>query len=483
MSFLGAHRRLRKFFNTDLTDEIILREIIAENKLHNLSQLKTINREAAQTLIRLERRMELLSLGVVELAPEAAQELVRYRGDILLLNCIRELSPETAAALAGFRGGKLGLNGLRRISQAALEQFVGYKGALMLEALEELIIEDPREAEKNFRQLTLSRLAINGMKDPAITMLRLLARIPSPLELCGIRELTPAKAAVLIAHKGGELKLKGLQVLSAPLIDILVKYRGIIDISAIRRVEPEVMEALALHPPDRFLLHPRLRNEISELVKRKASEERVRLESLRRSVEEEEKKHREIREKAKALLSEFEKFDQWNLVEKQWEVQAAPEAEIASPAPERKTEAQLNLEISRNKNRLVQLLRKGPEAATPEEQAEIARLRKDIERLKEEIRILLELMVEEREVGALVFNSSDDLIRYLRETGAEADSEDALARMDDDSFDMFGGFEDGEITVDEDDVVSLLDEEEEELSGAVFGNDFTFSPVEEDRKY
>ncbi|MCP5106206.1 MAG: hypothetical protein GY950_22660, partial [bacterium] len=216
MKRIGAERRLRKFFDRDLTDEDIWHEIIQDNRLNNIYQLKSIIPEAAEVLVRLERRMELLSLGISTISPETARELAKYRGEILLLNCVRELTPGTAAALAKFRGFKLGLNGLKKTSPEVITALATFKGTLLLESLEDfgLTQKNKREMEKIFKQLKTGKLCLNGIKTSSLQLLRIAAKCRGELELNGLTKLSPPEAAVLVSHKGKSLKLKGLTEIS-----------------------------------------------------------------------------------------------------------------------------------------------------------------------------------------------------------------------------------------------------------------------------
>lgn len=479
MKIVGAGRRLRKFFDDTLTDEMIWEEIIHQERLNNIHQLKTISPEAAKVMIHLERRLELLSLGITSLSAEVAHELVQYQGEIILLNCVHELKPDAAAALATYRGGKLGLNGLKRISIDALKGLSAYQGTLMLDSLEEIIIKDKREAEQVFKHLEVGRLTLNSLKRPPISLLRLLARIPAPLELDGIRELPASQAAVLISHKGKELRLRGLKEITPGLLKMLAKYKGKIDISWAKQVDMEALALLAQVPREKFMLHRRIRKLLAQYRQLKAQKEKEWMEERQRKIAEEEKKHLEAQEKARALLKEFEKFDQLGLTQQQVEaVEEIEEEYEEEKSPEQlereKTEAQMNFEITRKKNHLNELLRKGPDNVTPEEEQEIATLRKDIQFLKDEIRQLLDLLVEGREVGAVVFNSSDDLVKYLQESGTGDDEDDALAKLEDEDYDMFGSWDAAD--EEEAEAVPLEDEPVEEI---IEGDGFAFRPAED----
>lgn len=443
---IGAGRRLRKFFNGDLTDEMIWHEIIHEKRLHNIHQLKSLTQEAAKVLIQLERRLELLSLGITELPPEVAQELAQYRGEIILLNCIKELTPEAAAKIAQYRGFKLGLNGLKKISLQAIKALTAYKGMLFMDTLEDfgLTQKNKLDAEKIFKQFKTTKLCLNGIKTSSLQLLRIIAKCPGELELNGITRLSPSEAAVLVSHKGKYLKLKGLTVISAALARILIKYNGYIDISGAKTLDDEVIQLLAYRPEEYFLLHPAIKRQVDELKQKKVLEDKQKREALLQEQKKREKRKKEITQQARKLLKEFEEFDELELaptepVTRTEKITTLEEEEAKAAEERERTEARLNFEITKKKNRLNTLRRKDPDDLSQDEQQEITTLRQEIEALKDEIRKAMNLMIEEREVGTVVFSSSDDLVKYLKESGAEDDENNALANLDKfDQFDLLG---------------------------------------------
>lgn len=480
MRRIGAERRLRKFFNRDLTDEKIWDEIINQNRLDNIHQLKSIIPEAARILVQSERRMELLSLGISVLSAETAQELVQYKGDMLLLNCVKELSPETAAALARFKGIKLGLNGTKKISLEVIKALAPYKGILLLESLEDPGIDQKNklEAEIIFKMLNAAKLCLNGIKSSSLQLLRIIAKIPGELELNGIHQLSPAEAAGLVSHKGKNLKLKGLTIITPALARILVKYNGSIDIGGARNIPDEVISLLAAQPIEQFLLHPVIKRRVDELRRKNEVETREREAAFRQEQKEREQRKKEIQEQARKLIKEFEEFDDLNLTPtgraaKTDQITGQPETLEKEKLTEDKDsrEARLNFEITKKKNELHSLLRKGTDNLTEEENRQVKTLRAEIEQLKEDIKSMLNLLVEKREVGMLCFTSSDDLATYLSESGAEDDEDSALEHLDD--FDLFGSSSDDDIDL-FGDIVEITKEEEE---GIIEGDDFILREV------
>jgi hypothetical protein len=479
MRRFGAERRLRKFFNRDLTDEKIWEEIINQKRLDNIHQLKSIVPEAARALVQMERRMELLSLGISVLSAETARELVQYKGDILLLNCVKEISPGTAAALARFKGVKLGLNGTKKMSMEAFKALAPYKGILLLESLEDPGIDqkNKQEAELIFKMLNAAKLCLNGIKTSSLQLLRIIAKIPGELELNGIHQLSPAEAAGLVSHKGKNLKLKGLTAVPPALARILIKYNGIIDIGGARNVPDETISILAAQPVEQFLLHPVIKRHVDECRRKTELETREKEAAIRREQKEREQRKKEIQEHARKLLKEFEEFDTLNLVSTETAAetgQISTSIKTIEKTSEDKDsrESRLNYEITKKKSELNTLLRKGPDKLTEEENRLVTELRAEIEQLKEDIKGMLNLLIEKREVGMLCFTSSSDLATYLIESGAEDDEDNALVHLDD--FDLFGN------TTDEDDIdlfgdrVEITGEEDENL---IKGNNFILREI------
>jgi hypothetical protein len=466
---IGAGRRLRKFFNEELTDEMIWDEIIHEKNLSNLIQLKTLSTEAAEALIKQERRMELLSLGIVDLPEGVARALAKYEGEILLLNCVKEITPKAAGAVGRYAGFKLGLEGLKRVSVDVMKGFAPYKGILMLNALEDIPIDKKNrlEAEKTFRQFKAGKLCFNSIKQPSFDLLRCFAKTPGQLELNGISELSPAKAAVLVSHKGSGLKLKGLAAMPTALARMLLKYKGFIDISGVTDTEHAAIKLLAEETEERFMLSRQIKTRLNDYKRKLAVEKRKKRAALKKLEEAEKEKQKKAEEVNFALLEEFEKFDQLDLVTAETiQTGRKPEAVVDTTAKADETveqrEARLNSEIIAKKNQLNALQRKGLDNLSDEENQQVAALKEEIERLKDDIKEMLDLLIEEREVGTVVFGNSDDLVTYLKESGAEDDENDALAKLDD--FDLFGG----DIGEDESDDIDIFgDKAEAEDKGRV----------------
>ena len=150
---------------------------------------------------------------------------------------------------------------------------------------------------------------------------------------------------------------------------------------------------------------------------------------------------REAQRKENELLAEFEKFDDLIPVQPQTESWDENKHDPHSPDIEDEVvddiEANLNQEIIDKKNRVDELIGKGVNNLSESEKELLDELRENIESLKQNIRGALDILVEKKELGSVVFGSSDDLAAYLKESGAEDDEEDALANLDE--VDMFGG--------------------------------------------
>jgi len=78
-------------------------------------------------------------------------------------------------------------------------------------------------------------------------------------------------------------------------------------------------------------------------------------------------------------------------------------------------ELNLNYKISQKRNRIDELLVKGFYNLSEEETNEYNTLQVEIEQLNDEIRKTLDVLVERKELGSVVFNSSEDLVSYLKQ--------------------------------------------------------------------
>jgi flagellar motor switch/type III secretory pathway protein FliN len=436
---LKASKRLRKFFNKDLTDEMIWNEIIEEGRLHNIHQLTHLSEEAARSLIQHEKRMLLLTLGIAEMSPEVAAQLAAYKGEKLYLNGVKALSLDSARAIAQFKGIKLSLNAIKNVTLSMLGRLSAYRGSLSLDGLDNIDISpnDARRAETVFSNLKFSKLSMTSIDEPTDLLLKALARFPGYLELNGITNLSAENIKFLTEHPGKGLALKGIKVISSSLSKLLRKYNGFIDLSGAREVEDELLYIVARRPDGFTLFSPAVRKRIDEF---RAREEKNNS-ALREEKRKKEAIERENSKKAKQLLDEFEKFDELVLTSQappppiETEKETDPfESEVNDEILE-DIELNLNLKINRKRRDMKTLLSKGMSNLSPEEKKQLQVLRYEIEELNDKIRGALDILVERKELGAVVFDNSNDLAAYLEEVGNE-DEDDALANIE--KKDMFG---------------------------------------------
>jgi hypothetical protein len=163
-------------------------------------------------------------------------------------------------------------------------------------------------------------------------------------------------------------------------------------------------------------------------------------EQLREERRKEEERKKEIDRKESAFLAEFEQFEAFvpgaapvrPLVE-----EADPfDTEIDATVLD-EIELNLNLRINQKKRRMDDLLAKGFDSLADMEKQELKTLEGEIEELKDKIRNALDILVERKELGAVVFSDLEDLAQYLKESGAEDGANDALANIE--KADLFGG--------------------------------------------
>jgi hypothetical protein len=443
---IDASKRLRKFFDSELTDEMIWRQIIDFENLENIHQLHRLNVEAARALVKRERRMELLSLGITGCPAEVAEELVKYQGEKLFLNCVASLTVEAAKALATFKGFKLMLNGVRSLSLPVLGRLASYKGSLHLDGVETIEIseKDTRRAQTVFQNLEFARLTLAGVKKLPMPLLEALARFPGYLELKGIKSLTRKESEILAESSAKGLALKGLGALTFEMVNLFTRYMGFLDVSGAREIEEDFVSLAAGRPEKHSLFSGAVKRQIDiynkQAAKEKRKKQREKEESERKALEEE----AAAKQKDEALLVDFEMFDAMNLEDSAQPVQAWQEKEEIDPySPEiedsvvHDIEIKLNQEINQRRKRVEALLNKGFSKLSQKEKELLQELRDQIENLKGEIRGALDVLVEKKELGSVVFTSNDDLAAYLKQSGAEDDEDDALANIEE--TDLFGG--------------------------------------------
>ncbi len=472
---LQASKRLRKFFNTDLTDKAIWQEIIDDGNLNNIHQLTRLNSDAAQALVKREKRMQLLSLGIAELPPEVAAELVKYNGEKMYLNLIKFLSPESAKILSNFTGVKLMLNGVKTINLTILGRLSAFKGALHLDGVNDFEIAetDTRRAETVFANLAFSKLSMSEMKKPPLSFFKAISRFRGYVELGGIESLAANEVDILTTSMCSGFALKGIKTLTVAMEKLFSHYKGYIDMSGAIEIDQELLLKVAIRPDHFMLLSAAVKNRVAEYRKKMTQEE---LRFIREKTKEEHLKDEALL-KDNLLLKEFEDFDRFPA--------ATPGPPPPPPADEydpytaeinedvlEDIEINLNLKISQKRRHLDTILKKDMSALSEEEKKEVQSLRSEIKDLNDQIRSALDILVERKELGAVIFNNTNDLISYLVETGTQNGENDALSDIENDNKDIFGNcFLDNSVAIE-------VEEEEEELGlDFVEGDDFAFTPV------
>lgn len=504
---LQASKRLRKFFNKELTDEIIWEQIIREGRLNDIHQLTRLSKEAAQVLIKNEKRMQILSLGIVELPAGVAEELAQYKGEKLLLNCVRTLGVDAAKALSGFMGGKISLNGLKEISLPLLGRLATYKGVLSLNGIEQMEIEgvDVRRAETVFKSLECSRLCLAGVKEPSLTFLKALSRFRGQLELSGIQALNEEEGEILSGFIGTGIFLDGVAVIKSSFASFFSHYQGYIDMSRAIVIEDKAIRNAASRPERTSRFSPQVKERIREWKEKELEQAREIKEQLvldfsgipgegmaakpanERVVETKDVAVPQEKGGDQQLLEEFAEFDEIKFTrvaadQQGWEKEAMDDPYALDEKVLENIELDLNQEIEKKKKRMGELLKKGYSNLLPAEKVQLEELREQVEGLKDNIRNALNVLVEQKELGTVIFTSSNDLALYLQEVDT-ADDHDALSRLDEEDFDMFGSNfyagEEGEaIEIDEGTGFSedsLNQGRGGSTPGEVEGDDFVFS--------
>ncbi len=480
---------------------MICQQIIAEGKLENIHQIHILSPEAARILIQHEKRMELLSLGITELSPDVAEELAQYKGEKLYLNCVTELSADTAKAIARFKGIKLMLNGLRNVSYQVLGRLASYQGILHLDGIEsfEICEDETRRVQTIFQNLECTKLSMNGLKNPNISLIKALALCRGQLDLNSIKDLAPEESAILGEHPGKGLALKGIKTLSNTLLKLFTKYVGFLDLSGAQVVENDFLYLVASRPEQFSLFSGPVKRRI-EVYKAMAIRERMEMARETNKIQRLELEQKRDSDQEDAdMFAEFEKFDDMEL---QMAAELAKTKETEKPDPYgpeiadsvvKDIELNLNKQIDAKKKQMAGLLQNGFSALTESERTVLGELRDQIEKLKGDIRGALDILVEKKELGAIVFTSSHDLAAYLKQSGEGDDENDALADIE--NADLFGDSfaqdetndsndsNDSEETMDEESSMAMMDMWgdssglDELKNESIEGNDFIISDV------
>jgi hypothetical protein len=428
---IELNKRLRKFFNKDLTDEMIWQEIIKDRSLNNIHQLRSLNAEAARALIENEKRMHSLTIGITEFSPEVAAELAQYKGERLYLNCVNTLSPESAKAIAQFKGIKLALNALRTISIRTLGRLSTFKGILHMDGIESIEIseEETRRAETVFGSLTFAKLSMSGIKNPSIPLLKALARFPGQLELNGIETLSEDDVEILVAHIGNVLILKGIKILTPVFNRLLARYKGFLYLSGAGELNECLLEIAAARPEEYTFFSAVVKKRIDCFKIEQAKKDLI----LREEKLKNEKEQRELDQEEKTLLKELEEF-KFRVPEvihvQEIENHEDPFLKEIDDTVLNDIELNLNYEISKKRNRVDSLFSRDYDNLSENEKKELQTLREEIEVLNDQIRKTLDILVERKELGAVIFDSTEDLAAYLRESGIIGSNDDTFANID-----------------------------------------------------
>jgi hypothetical protein len=201
---------------------------------------------------------------VVELSPEAAEVLVRYRGRRLSLNGLTTVSDETAAVLATF-GGALSLDGVRELSDTAIRPLASRAAGVSLGGLTHLTPAGARAlAASPSRSVALPALVtvtpevaealalqdgmlwLDGLETLPEPVAEALGRHRGMLSLDGLRELSPEAARHLARHDG-DLQLRGLRAVTRDVAEPFAGHHGDLILDGVERLPDDVARALARH--------------------------------------------------------------------------------------------------------------------------------------------------------------------------------------------------------------------------------------------
>ena len=173
---------------------------------------KTLTVEQATELLK---QPNSLRLSVMDLSPEVAVVLAKYKGE-LRFEVLTTLSPEAAAALAT-REGQIDLPKLTALSPDVAKALSAAKGALNL----------------------------SGVKDLPTNVAEAISAHAGELSL-GVSELSDDAAAALAKHQG-ELRLRSLKSLTSLALATKLGQQESMFLDGVTKLTPEIAKALC--PP------------------------------------------------------------------------------------------------------------------------------------------------------------------------------------------------------------------------------------------
>jgi hypothetical protein len=232
------------------------------------NEIKSLTVDQAKELIERNRNSYWLDLnGLLELSPDVAKCLAKYRGS-LELNGLVELSSEAAVALANCDGPELLLDGVSQLSVDAAKALATFEGHLSLDGLTELGPEVLRAlVAKSGRKIQLfgpnskrgfkvtgpeamvaydrKLVRQESIEHVTLGLAEVLAKHDTPLYLPGVSDLTVDAAKILATHTGGYLHLPGMRTLSMQVAEALAGYKDYLILDGLTTLRLDVAEALA----------------------------------------------------------------------------------------------------------------------------------------------------------------------------------------------------------------------------------------------
>jgi hypothetical protein len=166
--------------------------VLAAKRCHLTLLLGTLDREVARLLAA---HVDGLAIGgIPELTEDVADELARYRGDVLNLDGFERLSAVACRRLVDYRGW-LNMNGVKEWPSGGLEAIVRHRGGLSLRVAG-LSTEQARVLATHRGELYV--LGVESLDEAAA---REIVRHEGTVHLWKADGITPAAAAVLRQRK------------------------------------------------------------------------------------------------------------------------------------------------------------------------------------------------------------------------------------------------------------------------------------------
>ena len=188
-----------------------------------------------EAAVYLSKKIKVLTLnldGLTSLSDVAAAAFGKFDccgcpNYSVLLNGVKTISDAGLKSLAKFEGS-LSLGGLRELSDAGAQALVSHKGGrLRLNGIKALTVSAAKILSGYYKGKNSGDcLFFGGLTEMSDDTLKELVKYKGHLGLSGLKKISDSAAKILAEHRGRHLSLDGLKTLSVPAAKALVGYKG-----------------------------------------------------------------------------------------------------------------------------------------------------------------------------------------------------------------------------------------------------------------